>query len=119
MHENTHGEMSPAIATFGRRKVAPRACIADSKPHIRRFLKDALEDIGFITGEHEPDGDLTAALRGTLPDLFVLGLSAGGIAASNTLEQLAARRFDGKVLVFGQVARRWCRPCMRSAAISA
>ena len=104
MHENTHGEMSPAIATFGRRKVAPRACIADSKPHIRRFLKDALEDIGFITGEHEPDGDLTAALRGTLPDLFVLGLSAGGIAASNTLEQLAARRFDGKVLVFGQVA---------------
>jgi EAL domain-containing protein (putative c-di-GMP-specific phosphodiesterase class I) len=103
MHGNSYGEIPSVIATFGRRRVAPRACIADSKPHIRRFLKDALEEQGFIAGEYEPEGDLAAALIDTLPDLFVLGLSAGGIAASSILEQLAARRFDGKVLVFGQL----------------
>lgn len=104
MHGNSHGEIPSVIATFGRRRVAPRACIADSKPHIRRFLKEALEDIGFVAGEHEQSGDIASALVDTLPDLFVLGLSAGGIAASNTLEQLSARHFDGKVLVFGQLA---------------
>lgn len=104
MHENSHGEIPSVIATFGRRRVAPRACIADDKSHIRRFLKDALEDIGFIAGEYEPHGDLTSALIDTAPDLFVLGLSAGGIAASHVLEELSARHFDGKVLVFGQLA---------------
>jgi hypothetical protein len=32
------------LATFGRRKVAPRVCIADSKQHIRTFLSEALEE---------------------------------------------------------------------------
>lgn len=104
MHGNSHGEIPSIIATFGRRRVAPRVCIADSKPHIRRFLKDALEEHGFIAGEYVPNSDLAAALIDTLPDLFVLGLSAGGIVASNVLEELAARHFDGKVLVFGQLA---------------
>ena len=35
------------------------------------------------------------------PDLFVLGLSAGGIAANGMLESLARMKFDGKVLLFG------------------
>lgn len=104
MQTRSPGEEPSIIATFGRRRIAPRACIADSKAHIRRFLKDALEEVGFIAGEYEPNGDLTTALIDTAPDLFVLGLSAGGIAASHILEELAARQFDGKVLVFGQLA---------------
>lgn len=88
-------------ATFGRRRVVPRACVVDGKPHIRSFLCEALEDIGFVTGECDgPDG-LQAALCAQQPDLVVLGLSAGGIAASAVVEALGALEFDGQVLVFG------------------
>jgi len=38
------------------------------------------------------------------PDLVVLGLSAGGIAAAEMLKALAARAFDGKVLLLGPSA---------------
>ncbi len=36
---------------FGHRKVMPRACVTDGKKHLRTFLSDALEDLGFITSE--------------------------------------------------------------------
>lgn len=91
-------------ATFGRRKVVPRVCVADSKPHIRNFLLTALEDLGFITGECEGPANVRPAVLGIQPDLFVLGLSAGGIAANETLEILKAMDFAGKVLVFGPSA---------------
>jgi EAL domain-containing protein (putative c-di-GMP-specific phosphodiesterase class I) len=102
MHMQSHTSELPAVAHFGRRKVAPRACIADSKEHICKFLRDALEELGFIASDCAPDDDVPRLLAERLPDLFVLGLSAGGIAASLTLEALAASAFDGKVLVFGQ-----------------
>ena len=93
-----------AVATFGRRKITPRVCIADSKPHIRNFLREALEELGFITCECEQADSVTAAVTNQRPDLFVLGLSAGGIAANATLEALEKMKFEGKVLVFGQRA---------------
>ena len=95
-------EETNIIATFGRRKVAPRVCVADSKPHIRNFLREALEELGFITCEYEQVGSVSAVLTDQRPDLFILGLSAGGIAANEMLETLAAMKFEGKVLLFGQ-----------------
>lgn len=47
-------------AAFGRRKVTPRVCIADSKQHIRTFLSEALEELGFIAGECRQVADLRA-----------------------------------------------------------
>jgi EAL domain-containing protein (putative c-di-GMP-specific phosphodiesterase class I)/CheY-like chemotaxis protein len=94
-------DQSARLATFGRRRVAPRACIADSKQHIRIFLKEALEELGFITCECAQVSDLDAVLDTHLPDLVVLGLSAGGVAAGELLNALAARAFDGKVLLLG------------------
>jgi EAL domain-containing protein (putative c-di-GMP-specific phosphodiesterase class I)/CheY-like chemotaxis protein len=88
-------------ATFGRRKVAPRACVADSKPHIRNFLREALEEFGFITCECEQTENMSAIVADQRPDLFVMGLSAGGIAANGMLELLEQMKFEGKVLVFG------------------
>lgn len=88
-------------ASFGRRKVTPRACIADSKPHIRNFLRDALEELGFIVSECEQIESLRAVLIDQRPDLLVLGLSAGGFAGNAMLEALKGMQFDGKVLVFG------------------
>ncbi len=90
-----------AGATFGRRKIAPRACITDSKPHIRNFLREALEELGFIACECEPTENIGALLAEQRPDLVVMGLSAGGIAATGMLELLESMNFDGKVLLFG------------------
>ena len=36
---------------FGHRRLTPRACVVDSKKHLRLFLSDALEDLGFVTSE--------------------------------------------------------------------
>lgn len=97
-------EVAATFATFGRRKVAPRVCIADSKPHIRNFLRDALEELGFIVSDCDPTGDVPAVVFEKQPDLFVVGLSAGGIAASRMLETLAGLNFDGRILLFGPPA---------------
>jgi EAL domain-containing protein (putative c-di-GMP-specific phosphodiesterase class I) len=89
------------LATFGRRVVAPRVCIADSKQHIRTFLGEALEELGFITCECAQVGEIDAVLDSHLPDLIILGFSAGGVEAGRMLKGLAAKAFDGKVLLLG------------------
>src|ERR1700693_2814559 len=86
---------------FGRRKVRPRACLADGKQHIRTFLADALEELGFITCECAHVAALPAILDTQPPDLVVLGLSAGGIEGAAMLTILAAHAYDGKVLLLG------------------
>ena len=101
MEEHKLRENDGIPVTFGRRKVVPRACIADSKPHVRTFLSNALEDLGFITCECEQPDNLRALIADRLPDLFVLGLSAGGFASKAMLEALGRIDYEGKVLVFG------------------
>lgn len=88
-------------SSFGRRKIMPRACVADGKQHIRTFLADALEELGFITCECAQADQLTSILDMQLPDLVVLGLSADGLEAGKIFEILAAAQFDGKVLPVG------------------
>jgi EAL domain-containing protein (putative c-di-GMP-specific phosphodiesterase class I)/CheY-like chemotaxis protein len=87
--------------TFGRRKVTPRACVADSKRHLRAFLTDVLEDLGFVTSECAKADELGAVLEAELPDLIVLGVSVDGIEAGKILEILVRREFRGKVLAIG------------------
>jgi CheY-like chemotaxis protein len=97
-------EAAASVATFGRRKVRPRACVADGKDHIRTFLIEALEELGFVTCECRHAAELGAVVDGQRPDLIVLGLSAGAIEAGEMLKTLAARTFDGKVLLLGPPA---------------
>jgi EAL domain-containing protein (putative c-di-GMP-specific phosphodiesterase class I)/CheY-like chemotaxis protein len=87
--------------TFGRRKVMPRACVADSKKHLRTFLTDVLEELGFVTSECAKADELGVILEAQLPDLIVLGLSVDGMEAGKILEILVRRHFAGKVLVIG------------------
>jgi DNA-binding response OmpR family regulator len=94
-HEGT--KESAKLTTFGRRKVTPRVCIADSKQHIRTFLEEALEELGFITCECTQVSTLGALIDAQLPDLLVLGLSGGGIAAGEMLKVLANKEFQSKV----------------------
>jgi EAL domain-containing protein (putative c-di-GMP-specific phosphodiesterase class I) len=94
------GESTHATA-FGQRKVIPRVCIADSKRHLRTFLADVLEDLGFITCECAKTSELAAILNEQLPDLIVLGVSFDGIEVAKFLEILAERAFAGSVLAIG------------------
>ena len=87
---------------FGHRKVMPRACVTDSKKHLRTFLSDALEDLGFITSESGQASELAAILDAERPDLIVLGVSFDGVEVGKILEVLVTRHFSGKVLVIGQ-----------------
>jgi EAL domain-containing protein (putative c-di-GMP-specific phosphodiesterase class I) len=103
MKHQSREEVANAIA-FGRRKVRPRVCVADAKTHIRTFLVEALEELGFVTCGCSHLAELSAVLEAQRPDLVVLGLSAGGLEAGEMLKLLAAKTFDGKVLLLGPAA---------------
>jgi EAL domain-containing protein (putative c-di-GMP-specific phosphodiesterase class I)/CheY-like chemotaxis protein len=97
---NTHEHARAGY--FGHRKVMPRACVADGKKHLRTFLAEILEDLGFITSECGNANELAAILDMQQPDLVVLGVSFDGIEIGNILEILVKKHFSGKVLVIGQ-----------------
>ncbi|MBR0716919.1 EAL domain-containing protein [Bradyrhizobium liaoningense] len=89
------------VATFGRRKVTPRACIVDGKRHLRAFLCEVLEDLGFVTSECGHVDDLTDVLAAELPDLVLLGIAVDGLEPGRVLETLVRTQFGGKVLTVG------------------
>ncbi len=92
------------VATFGRRKIKPRVCVVDGKNHIRAFLVETLQELGFVTCECRHATDLASVLDARKPDLVILGLSTGGVEAGEMLRILAGRTFDGKVLLHGTPA---------------
>ena len=89
------------LKTFGRRKMMPRACVADGKRHLRAFMSEVLEDLGFVTSECASADELQAMLATDLPDLILLGIAADGIEPGQFLEALVREAFDGKVLAVG------------------
>ncbi len=84
------------------RRDVPLVCVTDGKHHVRKFLREALSEFSFTIYECVEVGELSAALDARPPDLVILGLTAGGIAAGEMLRTLAAKDFDGKVLPFAQ-----------------
>jgi EAL domain-containing protein (putative c-di-GMP-specific phosphodiesterase class I)/CheY-like chemotaxis protein len=101
MTNQMFGDNLSRFTTFGLRRVAPRACVADSKRHLREFLTDVLEDLGFVTSECAKADELGAILETQLPDLIVLGVSVDGFEVSKILETLLHQKFVGKVLAIG------------------
>lgn len=79
----------------------PRVCVIDAKQSTRTFMTEALEELGFTVFECRRAAELEPMLASNRPDLVVIGSSAGGIEACETMELLAARQFGGKVLVVG------------------
>lgn len=99
MKNEEPGDQAPHAAA-ARQETVPCVCIADAKPSIRRFIAEALEELGFATVECARTADLEAMLASSRMDLVVIGSSAG-IEACEIVELLAARQFEGKVLVMG------------------
>jgi EAL domain-containing protein (putative c-di-GMP-specific phosphodiesterase class I)/CheY-like chemotaxis protein len=86
---------------FGQRKVVPRVCVADSKKHIRSFLCEALQELGFAICECAHSAEVTGVINADIPDLLLLGFAGEGMEAVRVLERLAGERFGGRVLLFG------------------
>ena len=86
---------------FGARRLPPRVCVVDAKPHIRTFLAEALEELGFVASQCGRASDVLGALAGTTPNLIVLGLLAPESDVTRTLRMLAANGYAGKVMLFG------------------
>jgi EAL domain-containing protein (putative c-di-GMP-specific phosphodiesterase class I) len=86
---------------FGRRKVTPRACVVDGKRHLRAFLGEVLDDLGFVASECGGIDELGSILGSELPDLILLGIAVGGIEPGRILEALVREEFSGKVLAVG------------------
>jgi len=101
MHSELREQVGRKAASFGLRKVAPRACIADSKQHLRVFLSDMLEELGFITSECGSADSLKGILADELPDLVLFGIAADGVDPVSVLETLVHGEFGGKVLPVG------------------
>lgn len=89
------------VEGFGRRRIKPSALIIDGKPHVREFIREALEEIGFVADDSNAD-HLPDLITGRKIDVILLGLSEGGIAGSIALETLRELGFEGHVLVFAQ-----------------
>ena len=96
------GSASLSTTTFGRRKMARSACICDSNRHVRTFLSDALEELGYIVRESAKADELSRNLDERPFDLVVIGFSGGGVLAHEFLTALAVRHCAGKVLLVGR-----------------
>ena len=94
--------MPDQVATlkFGHRRIPPRACIIENKPHVRSFLADILDDLGFITRECA-GSDFQEALDNFRPDLIVVGPLNGEADVRVLLLWLKAQAFAGRVMLFG------------------
>lgn len=91
-------ERPAQVLSFGHRRVPPKVCVVENKPHVRTFLADMLDELGLIARECDTAG--FAATRTEFgPDLVVLGPLAREGDVPAILRMLAS--FDGKVMLFG------------------
>ena len=80
------GEVIP----FGRRPIPPRACVVENKTHVRTFIAEMLDELGFIARE-AVTLDIRTMLRDFRPDLIVLGPLNGGPEVRSVMQTLRAQ----------------------------
>jgi EAL domain-containing protein (putative c-di-GMP-specific phosphodiesterase class I) len=98
MIQDKHLARQAQLIPFAHRPVPPRACVVDSKPHVRSFLAEALNDLGFIACNCGVP-ELATVLADKAPDLIVLGPLGSDDALPTLLSKLTT--FSGKVMLFG------------------
>jgi len=100
MTEDHSGERRGEVVRFGRRPIPPRACVVENRPHVRMFLAEMLDGLGFIAREADTL-DLRAMLRDFRPDLLVLGPLEAELEVRSVLRTLQAQSYPGAVMLFG------------------
>lgn len=96
---NNREVIQPAeVVRFGHRKVPPRVCVVDNKPHVRSFFADVFDQLGFITCECGTL-EIKRALQEFFPDLIVVGPLDREGDVPVLLHTLSS--FKGKVMLFG------------------
>src|SRR5262245_27699059 len=88
------------IIQFGRRPVPPRACVIENRIHVRMFLADMLDELGFIVCEADTT-DIRATLRDFRPDVIILGPLDAALEVQSVLRSLQAQAYGGAVMLFG------------------
>jgi EAL domain-containing protein (putative c-di-GMP-specific phosphodiesterase class I) len=101
MTDQTSQDDKIAETPFGKRRIKLRACIVESKHHVRALLCEALEEQGFIPHACATLDDLDASLRIDFPDLVVISISMNGLPVPDILNLLAVRSSAGTVLLIG------------------
>lgn len=95
-------EASTQSAAFGRRRVVPRVCVLTHKPHVRRYLCEAIEEVGLLTCECAAPELLPSVLDADRPDFVIIGVVSDGFAVDAAIDELAKSGFAGAVLLIGQ-----------------
>ena len=88
------------IIQFGRRQIPPRACVVENRTHVRMFLADMLDELGFIAREANTT-DIRTTLREFRPDVIILGPLSAGLEVQAVLRTLQAQAYGGAVMLFG------------------
>ncbi len=91
----------PSPFPFGRQRLAPHVCIVDGKPHIRKFLAQTLEELGFVARECGRAPEVNTELKSRDLDLIVIGLLTPESDIGRVLHVLAMSGYRGKVMLFG------------------
>lgn len=89
------------LLPFAHRRIAPHVCVTDRKQHIRMFLTDALEDLGFIARQCADGTELREAIAKLTPELVVLGALTSDSDLKALLTALALDRYSGRIMLFG------------------
>jgi hypothetical protein len=100
MTDDNRGEGGGEIVQFGRRPIPPRACVVENKTHVRTFLSEMLDELGFIAREADTT-EFKAVLRDFRPDLIVLGPLTAGLEVQSLLRTLQGQSYGGAVMLFG------------------
>jgi EAL domain-containing protein (putative c-di-GMP-specific phosphodiesterase class I) len=91
----------PPRVEFGRRRVAPRVSIVDTKLFVRTFFAEVFEELGFVPAGCASAADLASNLQAIVPDLVLIVITGEEAGAENVLNVLAAATFPGKVILLG------------------
>ncbi|MEA2892292.1 MAG: hypothetical protein QOI05_3085 [Bradyrhizobium sp.] len=94
-------EMGGRCAQFGQRKVVPRACVAGRKRHVRVFLSEAVEELGFTTCQCADPLHIATTCRSESADVVLLSSGSEGLEIADVLRRLAEDGFEGHVLLIG------------------
>lgn len=88
-------------SAFGRRRVTPHVCLLASKVHIRTYLVEIFEELGFVTHPCDNERAVACAHHAVPADLVVVTFPLDGSIATAALRLLASIGFDGSILLIG------------------